>query len=78
MTFGLIASSSSILLIDMFVSNNDPEVVSFQTHLLSNMFLIVGAIGANLFATSICSKVQQDKAFTNEKFKYEIEVKQIK
>ena len=78
MVFGLVSSSLSILFFGKDVNKIDPEVVSFQKHLLSNMFLIVGAIGANLFATAICSKVKQGKAFIDDKVKYEIEVKQVK
>ncbi|CED61486.1 Mechanosensitive ion channel [Moritella viscosa] len=77
MALGLVASSLSILYVELFISEIDPDVISFQKHLLSNMFLIVAAIGANLFATAVCSKVKQREGFINDKVKYEIEVKQV-
>ncbi|EIV8502202.1 hypothetical protein ACSTK1_16765 [Vibrio parahaemolyticus] len=77
MSLGLIASSFSILYVDFFI-DLDPDVNSFRKHLLSNMFLIVAAIGANLFATAVCSKVKQRDNFINDKVKFEIEVTKMK
>ena len=57
--YGLLANTISAIFIASIFPDSSQEVLIDQKELLSNSFLILSAIGANLFAAAICSKVRE-------------------
>lgn len=75
--YGLIFNTASaIFIVDIF-PKSDQEVLLFQKDLLSNSFLIIAAIGANIFAAAICSKVREDTKPIETGSKYEIQFTKV-
>ncbi|MCL1140010.1 hypothetical protein [Shewanella pneumatophori] len=58
--FGLLMSGFSAVYVGIIFGNSDPDVYSFRVTFLSNTYLIVASIGANLFATAVCTKHSTD------------------
>jgi hypothetical protein len=59
--FGLLASSLSYFFVELIFMKGGSEVNSFRIALLSNTYLIIAAIGANLFTTAISSKPESER-----------------
>ncbi len=54
--FGLFGCAASAMFVDSLFYNENNEVYDFRVSLLSNSYLIIASIGANLFATALCTK----------------------
>ncbi|EHR6179777.1 hypothetical protein KUK79_004484 [Vibrio parahaemolyticus] len=54
--FGLFGCTASAVFVDLLFYNENNDVYDFRVSLLSNSYLIIASIGANLFATALCTK----------------------
>lgn len=58
-TFGLLCSTSAFMFVELIFPYGNEAVHDFRVTLLSNAYLIISAIGANLLSTSICAKTEK-------------------
>lgn len=54
--FGVISSAFSNMLIDLIYGLQAPETHRDRVNLLSNLYLVIAAIGANFLSTSIVTR----------------------
>lgn len=76
--FGLIFSCVILFLTDHMYSNLSSEQQEIPKALLSNLYLIIAAIGANFFVNAICSRNKGNSHSIELDMKYEVRINEIK
>ena len=69
---GLVSNMLTAMFVEFIFPTSNHASLLFQKDLLANTFLIIAAIGANLFATAICSKVKENNISLKTDQEYKI------